>query len=316
MMKNTLVNAQDRMKNQINPKKVLAIVLGGGGSRGAMQAGALRALLEAGYQPDLVTGTSIGAANGAFLAVHGYNMQGIHRLEEVWRSTVDQNLLPTHLWWNTMRAFFERPNGFSQRRIRQFAIDNGLTPELRFKDLQEVRLHPVATDLNAGCPVIFGIDPEESVLESVLASMALPPWMAPSQKNGRYLIDGGAVSNLPIEAALQLGATEIIALDLLDSNELAVPANAFSDFFIKLDKTVENRQAMLEMELAEARGVPVQRICLTGEKPVPLWDFRHSVALIERGYQLTCQAMASWPKEAKPTWWDRLGIKAMLEDLI
>ena len=54
-------------------KKNLAFVLSGGGSRGAMQAGALRALVEGGYTPDMVCGTSIGAINGAFLAVHGFN---------------------------------------------------------------------------------------------------------------------------------------------------------------------------------------------------------------------------------------------------
>ncbi len=299
-------------------KKKRAFVLGGGGSRGAMQVGALRALLEAGYLPDLVTGASIGAANGAFLAVHGYNPQGLQKLEQVWRSTVDQDLLPTNLWWQTMRAFFHRSRaqGFSQERIRQFAISNGLTPELRFKDLIDVKLYPVAADLNAGCPVVFGLEPEDSVLECVLASMSLPPWMAPTKKDGRYLMDGGAVSNLPIEAALQQGATEIIALDLFDPAELGAHLNGFADFFIKLDKTVENRQAQLEMELAEARGVPVRRIVLTGEKPVPLWDFRQSVELIERGYQLACQAMAGWPPEAQPSWWDRFGIKAMLEDLL
>ena len=47
-------------------KKNLAFVLSGGGSRGAMQAGALRALVEGGYTPDLVCGTSIGAINGGF----------------------------------------------------------------------------------------------------------------------------------------------------------------------------------------------------------------------------------------------------------
>ena len=52
--------------------KSLAIVLGGG-ARGAMQVGALRALLEAGYQPDLLVETSIGAINAAYLAVWGWS---------------------------------------------------------------------------------------------------------------------------------------------------------------------------------------------------------------------------------------------------
>jgi len=50
----------------------LAFVLGGGGARGALQAGALRALWEAGLRPDLWVGTSAGAVNAAFLAVKGF----------------------------------------------------------------------------------------------------------------------------------------------------------------------------------------------------------------------------------------------------
>jgi NTE family protein len=62
-------------------EKCLAFVLGGGGARGALQVGALRALFEAGYQPDLLVGTSIGAANAACLAFWGVNMDGIAALE-------------------------------------------------------------------------------------------------------------------------------------------------------------------------------------------------------------------------------------------
>jgi NTE family protein len=294
-------------------KKKLALVLSGGGARGALQVGALRALFEAGYQPDMVTGTSIGAANGAFLVIHGYTLVGIQRLEEVWKSTVDQNLLPTNLWYQTMRAFFRRTRGFSQDRIREFAIINGLTPDLRFKDLQDVELYPVAADLNAGRPVIFGLDPEGSVLEGVLASMSLPPWLAPREVEGRYLIDGGAVSNLPIEAALQMGATEIVALDLSDPNQSTTSSNALGGFLAKLDKTVENREGQLELQLAEARGVPVRHILLTSEPPVPLWDFRQSPQLIERGYQLANQAIASWPPENRPSWWRKIHIPNLLE---
>src|SRR5512133_3326197 len=205
------------MNNGSNKK--LAFVLGGGGSRGAMQVGALRALLEAGYQPDLVTGTSIGAANAAFLSVHGYSLDGLEKLEHIWQTTINQDLLPNNLWWQTMKILFNRPNDHSLQKIREFAIVSGLKPDLRFGDLEGAYLYPVAADLNSGLPVVFGIDPKESVLESVLASMALPPWVVPQEKDGRFLMDGGAVSNLPIEAALQQGATEIIALDLFNPRE-------------------------------------------------------------------------------------------------
>jgi NTE family protein len=297
-------------------KKKLAFVLGGGGSRGAMQAGALRALLEAGYKPDVVTGTSIGAANGAFLSVHGYSTDGIQKLERVWHATVDQDLLPTNLWWQMMRSFFKRSNSLHEQRIRDFAIANGLAPDLHFEDLQGPRLYLVATDLNTGAPVIFGRDPKELVLDGVMASMTLPPWMSPKSKEGRYLMDGGAVSNLPIEAALEQGATEIIALDLFDPAELDTTASGLGDFFVKLDMTVESRQARLEMQLAEARGVPVRRISLIGEVPVALWDFRRSVELIENGYRITHQSIESWRSQEKPSWWRRLNLKSVFDNLL
>lgn len=282
-----------------------------------MQVGALRALFEAGYQPDLVTGTSIGAANGAFLSVHGYTIEGLQQLEQVWHATVDQDLLPINLWWPMMRSFFRHKNSSPQERIREFAMTNGLAPDLRFQDLKGPRIYLVAADLNAGVPVVFGQDPQDLVLDSVLASMTLPPWMSPQMKDGRYLMDGGAVSNLPIEAALNQGATEIIALDLFDPAELDTNAKGLGDFFVKLDMTVENRQARLEIQLAEARGVPVKRISLIGEEPVPLWDFRQSVKLIERGYTITCQAIEDWrSQEEKYPWWRRLDLKAMWEDLL
>jgi NTE family protein len=268
-----------------------ALVLGSGGSRGALQAGAIKALYEMGYSPELITGASIGAANAAFLAVHGFNQSGIEKLLQVWETTIDKDLMPTNLWWQITRAFLRRSKSFSQEQIRMFAIRNGLTPELRFGDLGSVKCYPVASDLDAGLPVVFGRNPEELVLDSVLASMALPPWIAPIEKDGHYFMDGGAVSNLPIEAALMQGASHIIALDLSDPAGGNRTRRNIGNFLTKLDKTVESRHKALEMELAEARGVLVKCISLTVEKPVPFWDFRHSWELIERGYQVTHQAM-------------------------
>jgi NTE family protein len=65
--------------------EVVAFVLGGGGARGALQVGALYALLESGLQPDLFVGTSIGSVNAAFLALHGFSRQGLDRLAAAWR---------------------------------------------------------------------------------------------------------------------------------------------------------------------------------------------------------------------------------------
>jgi NTE family protein len=303
------------MKFGVNKK--LAFVLGGGGSRGALQVGALRALLEAGYQPDLVTGTSIGSANAAFLAVHGYNIKGIEKLESIWQATMHQDLLSSNLWWETMQILFKHHNGNSMQKIRDFAIQSGLKPDLRFADLDSVFLYPVAADLNSGEPVVFGLDPQESVLESVLSSMTLPPWMVPQEKDGRYLVDGGAVSNLPIEAAMQQGATEIIALDLFNPREEDGPdALGLRPFLWKMERTLENRQVEMEIKLAEASGVNVKHIILVSEPPVSMWDFRRSVALMDQGYQTTRQEIESWTPLEQPAWWNPGRVRNMLAGLV
>ena len=291
-------------------KKKLAFVLGGGGSRGAMQVGALRALLEGGYIPDIVTGTSIGAVNGAFFAVNGYTLEGVEKATRVWQAMVDENLLPMNKWWETARAFFLHTEGSAKTKIREFATSHGLTPDLHFRDLSGVMLYLVAADMNTGHPIIFGNDSAESILESMLTSMALPPWMAPFEQEGQFLVDGGIVSNLPIETALNLGATEIIALDLFDPAEGDLALKGIPDLINKLSRTLFQRQVELEMQLAEARGVPVWHIHLIADPPVQIWDFRQSVELIEHGYTLTRQAMAARPPMGKPTWWSRLGIKS------
>ncbi len=303
------------MKSINNGK--LAFVLSGGGSRGALQVGALRALFEAGYQPELISGTSIGSANAAFLAIHGVNLKGIAKLEEIWQSTMHEDLLSTNLWWQTMQILFKKENGHSLNKVRQFAIQNGLTPDLRFCDLDGVYIYPVAADLNAGEPVVFGIDPQERVLDSVLASMTLPPWILPENKDGRILMDGGVVSNLPVEAAMQQGATEIIALDLFDPQEEdEETTGGMHPLLWKYSRTVENRQVEMEIKLAEARGIPVRHIRLTIDPPVPMWDFRRSVELMDHGYHLAREAMETWQPMEPPAWWSLTRMRSALAGLV
>jgi len=283
-------------------KRQLAFVLGGGASRGALQVGALRALAEAGFTPDILVGTSVGAANAAFLAIRGFNLGSIEELVQVWRDTTLADLLPANYLWLTVRALLNRPAENSSQRMRDFVVAHGLSPDLQFGDIHGVRLGCVACDLNTGRPVIYGLDPIENVLEAVLASGALPPWVAPIEQNGRLLTDGGVVSNLPIEPALQFGATRIIALDLADPASVPVEGKGFAPFLAKMINTVQLRQLDLELALAAACGVPVRRILLYNTQSVPLWNFQYAEELIADGYEMACQEIARWQAEQKPGW--------------
>jgi len=289
-----------------------AFVLGGGGARGALQVGALRALLEAEVLPDLLVGTSAGALNAAYLAIHGFTPQGLAALEDAWRDAAAADLMPSHYLWLTIRALFKRPSSRIEHRFREFFVSHGLDPDLRFGELGGPQLILVAAELKEGRVILYGTDPGESVLEGLLASTALPPWIRPLTRDHRLLMDGGAVSNLPIEPALAQGATEIVALDLFDFRPSEREMNGFGPFLSRLLATVEGRQIELEMALAEERGVPVYHLALRPEQPVPIWDFGHTEALIARGYALARADIAAWQAPGARGWraWvARLGLR-------
>ncbi len=257
--------------------------------------GALYAVHETGLRPDMLVGTSIGALNAAFLALHGFTLESLDLLRATWIRASTLDLLPSNYVRLAFRAVLRRSTSLVADRIRDFFIEQGFTPELSFANFKHPRLFIVSSDLNSGQPVIHGDPPEEKVLEGLLLSTALPPWVLPVRKQGRYLMDGGVVSNLPVEPALRMGAEQILALDLMDTRELFEGDRGMATFLDRLSMTVEKRQTDLEMELAAARGIPTFYIGLTGETPVTQWNFDQTEELIERGYELTRLALQEQP---------------------
>jgi NTE family protein len=269
----------------------------------------LRALAEAGFQPDILIGASVGAVNASYLAVNGTDLAGIASLEEAWLDMQALQLVPSNYLWVSLRLLLNRPTHTLSQRLEKFFIDHGLSPEMRFRDVTGVRLGLLTTDLNSGSPVLYGQDLDQSILEGLLASIALPPWITPLEKEGLLLIDGGAISCLPIESALGMGATEIIALDLFDGREAMVELPSRGRLVSKLVSTVEKRQTELEIALAQAHGVLVRRLNLVAQEPVALWNFQRTPELIETGYVFTQTAITAWPRQLPQqprSWFDKL----------
>jgi NTE family protein len=281
------------MSNVKNNK--LALVLSGGGARGALQVGSLYSLLENGFIPDLLVGTSIGAVNAAFLALHGFSKEGLDLLTGAWHRAAGLDLLPNNYVRLSLRAMLGRSSNNPASQIRDFLIESGLTPELRFGDLQQPRLIIVSSDLNTGMPVLHGESPADLVLDALLISTALPPWSMPVHAQHQVLMDGGVVSNLPIDAALQAGATSIVALDLSDMRETFGGKRGLGLFLNNLAYAMERREGDLELRLARAQGVPVFYLRLMGKDPTPILDFHRVDELIGQGYEITCQAIAATP---------------------
>ena len=268
-------------------KKKLAFALGGGGSRGALQAGALRALLQANIQPDLLVGTSIGSVNAIFMAMHGFSPQMLDKLDEAWLIVAKANLFPASTAWLTTQMLLNYVGVYPYSGIKDYFVAQGIRPDLRFGDLPHAPVILVSTDLNGRKPVYYGNDPQDLVLDGLIASAALPPWVSPIDSGGRMLVDGGMISNLPIEPALAYGATEIIAMGLSNPNEVSETMSGIGNTWTKFLNTIEARQIQLELALARARNVPVHIIDLKTLVPVPVYDFSQTQFLLQDGYRQT-----------------------------
>ncbi|MFD1484349.1 patatin-like phospholipase family protein [Lacticaseibacillus baoqingensis] len=162
---------------------VLAIVFGGGGARGAFQAGVWSALAPL-IQPQFVIGSSIGAVNA-------------------WATT---RLAPSALcqWWLTAA-----PN-----RLLPYAKGTFAPVLARLAQLPRRANWPalaVCTPLGRPGSHVVTLSAAHAA-NWLAASCALPGWFAPVKVAGHWYIDGGVRNDLPVTIAQALGATAIIAI--------------------------------------------------------------------------------------------------------
>lgn len=285
---------------------MLAFVLSGGGNRGALQVGALQALLEAGLVPDIVVGSSVGGINGAAVA-YDPTLAGVQRLTHLWEVVTRDDLYPgNHLTalWSMLRG---KESLFTNERWYRFLNDH--IPVRTFGDLQRARCYVTATELSSGEPHLFGEDPDVRIIDALMAGCALPPFHPPYQVGDRFYIDGGATVNLPLRAALAKGATEIYALNIVSSVPPRKERNFIDVSTRALDMLVQ-RQSHLDIEhCATQPNVWMRQIDLVYEGDLEPWDFSLTPELIRRGRAATELALATGPLRA-PGWQERLAERA------
>ena len=182
-------------------------MLSGGGSLGAVQIGALRALLEAGVQPDLFVGCSVGALNAAALAVSP-TLARVDELETIWRSLTSKDvfggnrrLLATHLVRGDDHLY--EPDALR-------ALVRRVVP---VSDLAEtsVPCHVVTTELESGKACWWSSGDPLTILT---ASACLPAVFPPVRLGAGMHVDGGVTCPVPVDRALDLGASRTWVLDV------------------------------------------------------------------------------------------------------
>ena len=233
-----------------------ALALGGGAVLGYAHIGLLQAFEEAGLVPEAVAGTSAGALVAALYA-HGVPPDDMAALlgDVGWRTVADVSLRRRGLLTN------REVERLLLRAVGEVEVDGGHRP-----------LAIVTADIRTGDRVVVRDGP---LAPAVRASMALPGLFEPVEADGRWLVDGGLVENVPVYAARELREGPVVAVSLeagLDSAPrtfLGALINAFEIFALK----------MTRLQLAES-GALVIRPELAGFNP---WDTRQRAAIQSEG---------------------------------
>lgn len=266
---------------QGRPKE--AFVLSGGGSLGAAQVGAMRALMEAGIRPDLVVGCSVGALNGAFVAVDP-TLARIEELESVWRR-------------------LERADVFGRGRGILHAVrghDHLYEPEalrslvrswVPLRDLAQtaVPCHVVTTDLERGVAAWWSSGDPVEVLS---ASACLPALFPPVRLGDGLHVDGGVTAPVPVDRALELGAIRVWVLDV-SGGSLGRRGSRMTALDVLLQSFAITR-AHLDRPLTVLRpDQQVIRLRRPDLGPVEMRDFTQTPRLLAAGYAVAKEALAS-----------------------
>jgi NTE family protein len=243
----------------------VGLVLSGGGARGAAHVGVLKVLDELRVPVDAIAGTSMGAVVGGLYA-SGMSAEEIDRLirsvnwqdafqdrpprEELGfrRKQDDRNFLVRYALGVTDRGFV-MPRGLIQGQKLEQELRKATLAVADIRDFDDLPIpfRAIATDLETGEAVIMK---SGDLVSALRASMSAPGVFAPVQRDGRLLVDGGLVENLPVDVARSMGVDVLIVVDvsfpLYARDELTTPLEVTNQAFAILirSRTLEQREKL------------------------------------------------------------------------
>jgi len=221
-----------------------ALVLGGGGAFGVIQAAYVHAALDRGFRPAVVVGTSVGALNAAWVAMHPDRPD---ELLHIWLKLDELKLLRL----NPMRIaarLLRHPVSITANDLVPRLLDQHLAGAT-FEDTQ-IPLAVVATNLTRSRKHVFR---SGSLRDAIIASTAIPGVFEPHEVNGELFLDGGLTASVDLATAVDMGATEILAIDLTPAPPTDTPKTALGvlrhSLGIMSHATTDAMQACLERQL-------------------------------------------------------------------
>lgn len=206
-----------------NKHKKLALVLEGGGARGAYQAGVLKALFEEGYKFDGVAGTSVGALNGVMVAQNAFEDS-----LKIWDKIDFANVLDINNYYgeNLVNKVFDQETvkyfyGYIKKMFGQGGLDTTKIKNIIKSNIDEKVLRSSGIDFGVmtfsltekqPLPIFLEDMPNGSVADYVMASASFPGFQK-TIVEGQQFIDGGVYDNMPINMIIDRGYKDIVAIE-------------------------------------------------------------------------------------------------------
>lgn len=176
-------------------KLKIGLALGGGAAKGFAHIGVIKMLEASGIHPDVVTGTSAGSVVGALYA----SGLDAFQLQETAFGLDEAKIRDVRL--------------FSGGLVQGQALQDYVNQLLHNQPIEHLKMPfaAVATELETGARTVFV---RGNAGQAVRASSSIPGVFEPTEIHGRHFVDGGVVSPIPVDAARQLGADFVIAVDI------------------------------------------------------------------------------------------------------
>jgi NTE family protein len=245
--------------------KKIGVALSGGSALGIANIGVIQSFEDHDIAIDCISGTSAGSVIAACYAF-GVPMSDVAKAAE-------------NLSWHKFSRFFRSAMGIATNQIVGDLLIKLIGHDANIEDAK-IPLAIVATDISTGEKVVFR---SGSVVDAVRASTAIPGLFAPIAKDGRLLVDGGLVENLPIKELADLHADVKIGVNLARWRSYKRPKSIIGVMMNSVDIMVF-RQSIIHRELADIIIEPHL-------EPYTSSDWGKVGPLIKEGYRAATLAM-------------------------
>jgi NTE family protein len=260
-----------------------AFVLSGGGNRGPLEVGALRALLEQGIVPDFFVGTSAGSVNSAFMAAYGPDLEATSRLATAWHSATRATIYRGTVFQVAWRLIRGADSLFESDGIRGLLERHLPTGVSTFGELR-CPCYVTAVDLRSGRLYLFGEDPSAPLADAVMASTSVPGVHPPVDYHGLQLADGGIVATTPAGIAMDKGAQVIYAINLGPGDEVHPPLRGVFSILARTLNIYVMQSLLTDLDRAAANpSIELHHIHIPAFGNLAFNDFNHVDEMIAAG---------------------------------